>query len=140
MAARRTSSVDVHVGRRVRLARLAHGKSQEALAEAADVTFQQLQKYENGANRIGMGRLHAIAKFLDEPLAYFFEGIEPNRPKSADESAANAITKALSTKEGVRIALALSRIENLERRRRIADLLEAMIEGESRAVRSLKVV
>jgi transcriptional regulator with XRE-family HTH domain len=136
----RVSAVDIQVGRRVRVARIAHGKTLEELADAVGVTFQQIQKYEKGSNRIGTGRLHAIAKFLDEPVDYFFTGIEEHSDKSAGGSATSAIADALSTNEGIRIAVALSRIGNLERLRRIADLLEAMIDRESRAVRSLKVV
>jgi transcriptional regulator with XRE-family HTH domain len=140
VAVGRLSAIDIEVGRRVRAARIAHGKTQEELADAVGVSFQQIQKYEKGSNRIGMGRLHAIAKFLDEPVDYFFAGIDQDSRKSAGESTTSAIAEALSTKEGVRIAVALSRIGNLERRRRIADLLEAMIDRESRPVRSLRVV
>lgn len=133
----RISAVDVYVGRRVRAARMAHGRSQEELAHALGVSFQQVQKYEKGVNRIGTGRLHAIAEFLDEPLTYFFDGIE--KPQSG-RPGMSAITDALSTKEGVRIAVALSRIRNPETRRRIADLLESMIENGGREGRSRKAI
>jgi transcriptional regulator with XRE-family HTH domain len=123
---RRISAVDVHVGRRVRAARLLRSISQEKLAAAVGVSFQQIQKYENGSNRIGTGRLHAIAKLLDVPVTYFFEGIDKIPAKPARDTAMDAITEALSTKEGVRIAVALSRMHP-EIRRRFADLLEAII-------------
>jgi transcriptional regulator with XRE-family HTH domain len=140
MATRRASAVDIHVGQRVRAARLAHGKSQEELADAIGVTLQQIQKYEKGKDRIGTGRLYVIAQFLDEPPAYFFEGLEEQPFTSSDESALSAITDALNTKESIRIAIALSRIGNPETRRRIADLLEEVIEDEIRTARSLKIV
>ncbi len=108
--------------------------SQEKLAEAVGVSFQQIQKYEKGVNRIGTGRLHSIAKLLELPVTYFFEGIDKNPAKTGFDSGMSAITDALSTEEGVRIALALSRIQNSQMRRRIADLLEAMIASEGEDV------
>ncbi len=139
MLARGVNAVDIHVGRRVRTARLAHRISQERLADAVGVSFQQIQKYEKGVNRIGTGRLHAIAKFLDLPVTYFFEGIDKHPSKATRNSSMNAITEALSTKEGTRIAVALSRIHSTEMRRRVAALLEAIIKeerGEARALSS----
>ena len=130
MLGRRISSMDVHVARRVRAARIARGVSQEELGNAAGVTFQQIQKYEKGVNRIGTGRLHDFAEFLQMPVAYFFEGADRS-PATAKESGMSAITEALSTKEGMRIALALSRIRDPELRRRVADVLEAIVRDES---------
>jgi transcriptional regulator with XRE-family HTH domain len=136
MIGRKIGAVDVHVGLRVRAARLVRHISQEKLGDAVGVTFQQIQKYENGVNRIGTGRLHAIAKLLGVPVTYFFEGADKNPSKPARESGMNAVTEALSTTEGVRIALALSRIHNRDIRRRVANLLEAIVEGENKEVRS----
>jgi transcriptional regulator with XRE-family HTH domain len=68
MLTRSANAVDIHVGRRVRTARLAQRTSQEKLAEAVGVSFQQIQKYEKSVNRIDTGRLHAIAKFFDLPV------------------------------------------------------------------------
>jgi transcriptional regulator with XRE-family HTH domain len=111
--------------------------SQEKLGDAVGVTFQQIQKYENGVNRIGPGRLHAIAMHLKVPVTYFFEGIDKNPSKAARDSSMSVVLEALSTKEGVRIAVALSRIRNPEMRRRVANLLEAIVEDESKEARSL---
>ena len=135
-----TSAADIHVGRRVRAARLARRMSQEKLAEAVGVSFQQIHKYEKGVNRIGTGRLHSIAKLLELPVTYFFDGIDKNPAKTGFDPGMSAITDALSTEEGVRIALALSRIQNSQMRRRIADLLEAMIANEGEDVRTLSKV
>lgn len=140
MTGPRISAVDVHVGRRVRMARFAKRVSQATLAEAAGVRFQQIQKYENGTNRIGTGRLHSIAKFLDMPVSYFFEGMMKDPQNGAGDPSVIALSEALSTREGVRIAVALSRIRNPVTRQRIADLLEAMIVDESTEVRSLTSV
>lgn len=136
MADRRISLVDIHVGSRVRAARLALGVSQEELADGLGLSFQQIQKYEHGVNRIGTGRLHAIAKILRVPVTYFFEGVESESAKASGASTLRAITEALSTREGMRIAKALSRIPNPATRRRIADLLEAMVANESQERRA----
>jgi transcriptional regulator with XRE-family HTH domain len=127
LSGREVSAVDIHVGRRVRAGRLACGMSQESLAEIVGITFQQIQKYENGMNRIGTGRLYAISRALQLPVAYFFEGLDKEPSRSGGNSNIEMISEALATKEGIRIAIALSRIRNQAVRRRIADLLEAMI-------------
>ncbi len=137
MVSRRVNAVDIHVGRRVRAARLALHISQEKLADAVGVSFQQIQKYEKGVNRIGTGRLYAIAKLLQLPVTYFFEGIDAKPAKTGGDSRLGVITAALSSEEGVRIAVALAHIRDAEMRRRIAALLEAIIVDESKQVRSL---
>jgi transcriptional regulator with XRE-family HTH domain len=98
------------------------------------VTFQQIQKYEKGANRIGTGRLHAIAKSLQVPVTFFFDGVDRRRGKEPASLA--AIGEALSTREGVRIAIALARLRNPQVRRHVANLLEAIIAGENEDARS----
>ncbi len=127
MQSRSANAVDAHVGRQVLAARLAKRISQQKLADAVGVTFQQIQKYEKGVNRIGGGRLHAIAKFFDLPVTYFFDGIDKHAATPARDTGMSAINEALSTKEGTRIAVALSRIQSASMRRCIADLLEAII-------------
>ena len=67
--------IDIHVGQRVRLRRVLLGMSQEKLGSALGLTFQQIQKYENGANRIGSSRLYRLSKVLDVNISYFFQGI-----------------------------------------------------------------
>ncbi len=129
---KKASLVDVHVGLRIRAARLAAGLSQERLGNALGVTFQQVQKYEKGANRVGAGRLSDIARVLSVPVAYFFESAAVDAHASGLSEGFNDITVVLSTSEGMRIARALARIPDPETRRRIADLLEAMIERETR--------
>jgi len=135
MGNRDTNAVDIHVGRRVHTARLAKGISQGALGSAVGVSFQQIQKYENGTNRIGTGRLHEIGQALEVPLGYFFEGTDDSSKKHSANAAMTAITRALNTPEGVRIAIALSAIENAELRRGIAGLLEEIIANEIQKAR-----
>jgi transcriptional regulator with XRE-family HTH domain len=129
---KKANLVDVHVGLRIRAARLSAGLSQERLGTALGVTFQQIQKYEKGANRVGAGRLSDIARALSVPVSYFFQSGAADDPVPAHNEGFNDVTMALSTAEGMRIARALARIPNPETRRRIADLLEAMIERETR--------
>jgi transcriptional regulator with XRE-family HTH domain len=69
--------IDVHVGQRIRLRRTLLGLSQEKLAEAIGLTFQQVQKYERGANRVGSSRLFDLCRVLDVPVSYFFEDMAP---------------------------------------------------------------
>jgi len=71
--------IDVHVGSRVRLRRNMLGLSQEKLGEAIGLTFQQVQKYERGANRIGASRLHDLSRVLDVPVSFFFDNMDPVR-------------------------------------------------------------
>ena len=130
MPTRSVSAVDVHVGHRIRMARLAGGLSQQAVAEALGLTFQQVQKYEKGANRIGAGRLYQIAGVLNVPVAYFFQDAAGGT--GVDEPPITAITEAMSTPEGIRVGRALARIEDKVLRCRIADFLEAMVVVERR--------
>lgn len=73
--------VDVHVGKRIRMRRLLLGMNQETLANALGLTFQQVQKYEGGANRVSASRLSAMGDILRVPISYFFEGIRPDDKK-----------------------------------------------------------
>jgi transcriptional regulator with XRE-family HTH domain len=131
--ARQKNPVDAHVGLRIRAARLAAGWSQERLGNALSVTFQQVQKYEKGVNRVGAGRLSDVAKILGVSMPYFFENLEGGDKAPKVNEGLKAITEALSTSDGIRIARALARIPEPDVRRRIADLLEAMVERERRA-------
>lgn len=77
------SPVDVHVGSRIRLRRMMQGMSQERLGEALGITFQQIQKYEKGINRVGASRLHQMADALAVPVSFFFEGMGGAEPSAA---------------------------------------------------------
>lgn len=77
------NEIDRHVGQRLRALRISRGESQTALGEAIGVTFQQVQKYESGANRISASKLHRICAHFQLPVSYFFEGIEPGRKPGA---------------------------------------------------------
>ena len=131
MASRsRTLPVDVQVAERVRSARLTQGLTQQQVAKALGLTFQQIQKYESATNRISIGRLHAIASVLGVPMTYFLEGLDVSASMAFAGLDAHAVNAALRTKEGVRVAAALSQIQNMGIRRHVADLLEAVIAGK----------
>ena len=132
MGNKQANAVDAHVGLRIRTARLAAGLSQERLGNELGVTFQQVQKYEKGSNRVGASRLSNAAKILSVPVSFFFENDERDNSGKADNGLL-AMTEALSTPEGIRIARALARISDPNVRRRVADLLEAMVDRESQS-------
>jgi transcriptional regulator with XRE-family HTH domain len=117
--------VDAKVGRRVRTARIAKNVSLTELGEAIGVSYQQVQKYEIGANRIGTGRLHQIAKALDTPMGFFFQ--ETGKTGGKQSPLLNAASDALSTKEGMRIARALARMPSRSLQRTFARLMEAAV-------------
>ncbi|MCO5090474.1 helix-turn-helix transcriptional regulator [Bosea sp. (in: a-proteobacteria)] len=126
--------IDRHVGSRVRMRRMLAGVSQEKLGEALGLTFQQVQKYEKGANRISASRLQQIAKMLDVPVSFFFEGAPTgDMPESgfADAAATTYISEFLATSEGVQLTKAFTRIRSGRVRRRIIDLVEALAEEDA---------
>ncbi|MEO1612674.1 MAG: helix-turn-helix transcriptional regulator [Pseudomonadota bacterium] len=114
--------IDVHVGARVRLRRLSLGVSQEKLGESLGLTFQQVQKYEKGANRIGASRLYAISRVLEIPVAYFFEGLDQS--ENGDGHAQQA--EMLSTPEAIELNRSFARIEDGATRKRLADLVKSL--------------
>src|SRR3982751_2918628 len=101
-AQRSPNPVDLHVGSRVRMRRKMLGISQERLAEALGLTFQQVQKYERGANRVSASKLYEIARFLSTPVAYFFEGLAET-PGGEDSEAEQTVHDFLMTSEGLEL-------------------------------------
>ena len=126
---RTPSAVDRRVGQRVRTRRLEIGMSQERLAEVLGVTFQQVQKYEKGANRIAAGRLHDIAQALDLPIAQFFQSVARG---SGSAEAEGAISSVLATAEGVELVKLFAAIKSRKVRLRVLDLVRALKDGPER--------
>lgn len=134
--------VDIHVGRRLRERRSLLGMSQERLAELLGITYQQVQKYERGANRIGSSRLHDIARFLEIPVAWFFAGLDEPETRLgglADEApppfgfegspgaeAEPPSPVAAVSRETMELVRAFHRVEDPEVRRRLLDLAKAL--------------
>lgn len=117
--------VDVHVGQRLRQRRTLLGMSQEKLAKAFGVSFQQVQKYERGANRISASRLHLLTKILDVPITYFFEGLPsvvPDHP-SVEEGGEN---DRMASRETLELVRAYYRIPDAVVRKRLVDLARAL--------------
>jgi transcriptional regulator with XRE-family HTH domain len=131
--ARTPNLVDLHVGARVRVRRKMLGLSQEQLADALKLTFQQVQKYERGANRVSASKLYEIAKTLQVPVSYFFDGLAAPAADGRDdvgEAANRVITAFLSTPEGLELAAIFPKIGKGRVRRQILDLVRAMADDE----------
>ena len=123
---RSANSVDGHVGSRVRLRRLELGFSQEKLADQLGITFQQVQKYERGTNRIGASRLHQIALVLQVPITYFFDGAaEHPIPRAGD---ASPLAQALSDPATVRLVRAFASIGDPLLKQKAVGIIEAIAE------------
>ncbi len=125
---RSANAVDRRLGQRVRSRRLELNMSQEKLAELLGVTFQQVQKYEKGVNRIAASRLFDIASALELPIARFFEGLTPARGAGVAEEGASFVHDALATPEGMQLVSLFSSIENIKVRRRVVELVRAVAE------------
>jgi transcriptional regulator with XRE-family HTH domain len=125
---KQANPVDAHVGHRVRLRRMLIGMSQERLGELLGLTFQQVQKYEKGINRIGAGRLFEVAGILGVPISFFYEEAD-NRgtPSGFSESGEPPpVMEFLASGEGLQLSLAFMRIKDLKVRRRILDLVRSL--------------
>jgi transcriptional regulator with XRE-family HTH domain len=128
MAKKAPNPIDKHVGSRVRMRRMMLNMSQEKLGDALGLTFQQVQKYEKGTNRIGASRLQQIAHILQVPVSFFFEGA-PHLPGQHHGGVSEAPSPAyvsdfLATSDGLSLTKAFTRIKNSKLRRRIVDLIE----------------
>jgi transcriptional regulator with XRE-family HTH domain len=128
--------IDVHVGRRLRLRRTLLGMSQERLGELLGLTFQQIQKYERGANRIGSSRLYELAQILDVPVAFFFDDL-PEAAAQPGEVAYGLAEQAdgfvhqgddllLDRRETLELVRAYNRISDPTVRRRLFELAKAL--------------
>ena len=129
--------VDVHVGNRVRLRRTLLGLSQEKLAEAIGLTFQQVQKYERGANRIGASRLYDLSRVLDCPISFFFEDMgedvaaaSPRNLSSATPDVSDTEADPMTKRETLELVRAYYRISDPHVRRRIYELAKTLAQAE----------
>ncbi len=125
--------VDIHVGSRVRLRRLLLGLSQDKLGEELGVTFQQVQKYERGANRIGSSRLFRISQVLDVPVGFFFEGLESGVATGfAEGDQTPLVDDFINSSEGVALASAFAKIKEAKVRRQVLELVRALADGKKK--------
>jgi transcriptional regulator with XRE-family HTH domain len=133
----RPSPIDVHVGTRIRLRRTLLGMSQERLGEALGLTFQQVQKYERGVNRVGASRLFDLSRVLDVPISFFFDdmpdsltsaygGQASRRATGFTESQDSFADDALNRRETLELVRAYYRITDPAVRKRVFDLIKSM--------------
>lgn len=125
--------IDGHIGKRLRLRRTMMGLSQEAVAKAVGITFQQVQKYEKGTNAMNSGRLYQFAQFMNVPVAYFFEGLDQQSGASgfAEPDADKFDHKRVSDRESLEMMKAFKRIPELTIRKRLADLVRAVADNQA---------
>src|SRR5690242_16365065 len=134
MAKKAPNPIDKHVGSRVRMRRMMLSMSQEKLGNSLGLTFQQVQKYEKGINRIGASRLQQIANILQVQVSFFFEGA-PNSPGDHAGSISEApslayVSDFLATSDGLSLTKSFMRIKSSKLRRRIVELVEQIAAGE----------
>jgi transcriptional regulator with XRE-family HTH domain len=132
--------VDAHIGARLRERRQSSGISQEQLGVALGLTFQQVQKYEKGLNRIGAGRLYRIAEILGVEVGYFYEGLHRGNgaaaaaPVNGRHTENDPVRSFLATPEGYHLSRAFARIDNPATRSRLLDLVRTIAEsGDAKA-------
>ena len=144
MAKKQPSAVDAHVGSRVRLRRMLIGMSQEKLGELLGLTFQQVQKYEKGANRIGASRLFDISSILGVPVQYFFDDLPNGRSERVNINGFGEADREpfvmdfVSSAEGLQLIRSYTKVMDPRVRKRILDLVKSLggeEEGEAHAPR-----
>ncbi len=129
---RRPNPIDIHVGNRVRLQRMLIGISQEKLGERLGLTFQQVQKYEKGINRIGASRLFELSRVLGVPVQFFYEDAPASSaqqsatPGLAERSSDSHVFEFLSSREGLELNRAFSRITDPKVRKSVLDLVRSL--------------
>jgi transcriptional regulator with XRE-family HTH domain len=130
MTIKMPNPIDVHVGSRLRMRRMLVGMSQEKLGESLDLTFQQIQKYEKGSNRISASRLYDMSRILDVPVQFFFDDMvrsdAASRGKADKPSGSFEMIEFLSSPDGAQLVRTFSEIDSPEVRRNILDLVKSV--------------
>lgn len=130
---KQANPIDGQVGNRLRLRRMMIGMSQEKLGELLGLTFQQVQKYEKGVNRIGAGRLFEIARILGVPIQYFYESVTEqlaNAPGFGERDS-QPVLEFVSSGDGLQLSLAYMRIKDSKVRKRVLDLVKSLADDTS---------
>jgi transcriptional regulator with XRE-family HTH domain len=133
MAKRDPNYIDVHVGSRMRMRRQLINMSQERLGELLGITFQQVQKYEKGANRISASRLFYTAKTLGVPIQFFFEGLPGGESDAVlrESMPTDEFTSSLMTTEGVQLAKAFREADSTTKRKLIVGLAKLIVDSDT---------
>jgi len=129
---RSASPVDLHVGTRIRIRRQLMNMSQERLGNSLGVTFQQVQKYERGTNRVGASRLWDISRVLDVPISFFYDGRDNDfeYTQAAEGDQMPIIYDFINSSDGVALAKAVSKIKNKAVRRQILELARSLADTD----------
>jgi transcriptional regulator with XRE-family HTH domain len=124
--------IDIHVGARIRLRRQLLKMSQERLGDDLGVTFQQVQKYERGANRVGASRLYRLSRVLEVPVQFFFEGLGEKSAATgmAEDDQTPLVYDFIQSADGVSLAESFSRIKDSKVRRRVLELVRTLAAEE----------
>lgn len=125
--------IDIHVGSRVKLRRMILGMSQETLGKSLGLTFQQIQKYEKGVNRIGASRMFELSQLLDVPVQFFYDGFGATSQAAngfAEGEAGETVMDLVNSPEGVQLCRYFSGIKDVEVRKRVLDLVKSIAETE----------
>jgi transcriptional regulator with XRE-family HTH domain len=132
MTRRDPNYIDVHVGSRIRMRRQLINMSQERLGELLGITFQQVQKYEKGSNRISASRLFYASKTLGVPVQFFYDGLpEVDQPEGMSDSAGDEIVGSMMTPEGIQLAKAFKDADSSTKRKLIAGLARLIVDMKS---------
>jgi transcriptional regulator with XRE-family HTH domain len=134
MASKTPDPIDKYVGSRIRMRRIMLGMSQEKLGDALGLTFQQIQKYEKGTNRVGASRLQQIADVLQVHVSFMFEGAPGGTAGGGMGEAASPayVSDFLATSDGLALTKAFTRLKDAKLRRSIVDLVEQIAAREDR--------
>jgi len=132
---KQANPIDIQVGNRVRIRRMLIGMSQERLGDLLGLTFQQVQKYEKGVNRIGAGRLFEMARILNVPVDFFYEGVNAHTGQAGAADGESApVMEFVSSGEGLQLSLAFMKIKDAKVRKRVLDLVKSLAEEEAQKV------
>lgn len=134
MGTRSATDIDAHVGARIRLRRMLIGLSQERLGDALGVTFQQVQKYERGANRISASKLYEVSRVLGVPVSHFLDGLTGDTGASSKPApdASGHIMDFVRSPEGLALNRAFAAIEDPRTKRAVLDLVRSMADSGPR--------
>lgn len=131
---KKPNPIDIHVGTRVRLRRTMLGLSQEKLGDSLGITFQQIQKYEKGSNRIGASRLQKLSEILKTPISFFFEDAPSSSQNMvggmSESDSPNYVIDFLSSSEGLQLNKAFANIKDPKVRKKIIDLVRSLADEE----------
>jgi len=128
---KRPDPTDSYVGSRVRMRRKILSMTQEKLGKQLGITFQQVQKYEKGANRIGASRLQKISQVLDMPISYFFPQETPAAGSMGESTQSDYVSEFMMSSEGIELNRAFAQIKDPKLRRKVIDLVRTMATAEA---------